>query len=222
MTGVGLTEQGGLLPEEDYLIYLDNIDHGLAVACLAYGLGKRLGCSSQMCHNLAVAGLVHDIGKIPLGRYVEREALISSVEGLKYVRLHSMFSCAILEKRGYVREILDMSLYHHENFDGSGYPRNLRGNEIPFGARIMRVCDVYAALTSDRPYRKAFHHDAAMALMIEEIKNYDLQVFLAFQRYTHEEEFCKESIWARPVSLEEKRGLLRELFPWRKNMADRG
>lgn len=199
---------------KDYIPYLDYIDHGLAVSGLALALGKRLGCSKRMCHDLTVAGLVHDIGKIRLSRYVERGTLINSVEELKYVRLHSMFSCAILEKRGYSRNILSMVLHHHENYDGSGYPRNLRGEEIPFGARILRVCDVYAAVTSDRPYRRAFGHEAAMALMIEEIRNYDLQVFLAFQRYAHEPGFCKESVWSgRDASMDEKKELLWELYP---------
>ena len=193
--------------------YLDYIDHGLAVSSLAMALGKRLGCSSQMCRDLALAGLVHDIGKVRLSRYVERGAQINSVEELKYVRLHSMFSCAILEKRGFSPAVLSMVLHHHENFDGSGYPKNLRGEEIPFGARILRVCDVYAAATSDRPYRKAFDHGAAIALMIEEIRNYDLRVFLAFQRYVHEPGFCKESIWAGMVPRKEKQEVLRELFP---------
>ena len=193
--------------------YLDYIDHGLAVSGLASTLGKRLGCSRQMCRDLAVSGLVHDIGKIRLSRYVERGTLINSVEELKYVRLHSMFSCAILEKRGYSQAVLSMVLHHHENFDGSGYPKNLRGEEIPFGARILRVCDVYAAMTSDRPYRRAFDHGAALALMIEEIRNYDLQVFLAFQRYSHEPDFRKESIWTGMASCRDKQELLGELFP---------
>ena len=72
---------------------------------------------------------------------------------------------------------------------------------------------MYAATTSDRPYRKAFDHGAAIALMIEEIRNYDLRVFLAFQRYVHEPGFCKESIWAGMVPRKEKQEVLRELFP---------
>ena len=71
--------------------------------------------------------------------------------------------------------------------DGSGYPENLSGEAIPLGARIIRVCDVYAALTSDRPYRKSFDRKTAVELMIEDIKDFDIKVFLAFQRMLHEE-----------------------------------
>ena len=83
-------------------------------------------------------------------------------------------------------------LHHHENWDGSGYPDSLRGEEIPYGARILRVCDVFSALISDRPYRKAFDSATAMELMIEEIKNFDIKVFLAFQRIIHRDESYKE------------------------------
>ena len=73
--------------------------------------------------------------------------------------------------------------------DGSGYPDNLRGEEIPYGARIIRVCDVFAALISDRPYRKSFDQDTALELMIEEVKNFDIKVFLAFQRVIHQKNY---------------------------------
>ena len=81
--------------------------------------------------------------------------------------------------------VLKSILYHHENYDGSGYPSNKSGEEIPIGARILRVCDVFAALRSDRPDRKAFDMETVMELMIEEVKNFDMQVFLAFQRVVH-------------------------------------
>ena len=82
--------------------------------------------------------------------------------------------------------MLESILYHHENYDGTGYPSNLSGKEIPLGARILRVCDVYAALSSDRPYRRAFDITTVIDLMIDEIKNFDMEVFLAFQRVIHE------------------------------------
>ncbi|MGX8728838.1 MAG: HD-GYP domain-containing protein, partial [Lachnospiraceae bacterium] len=82
-------------------------------------------------------------------------------------------------------KICEAVLYHHENFDGSGYPENLSGEEIPLGARIIRVCDVFAALTSDRPYRKHFSIEDALQLMIDEITNFDMKIFLAFNRVAH-------------------------------------
>ena len=89
-------------------------------------------------------------------------------------------------------------LYHHENYDGTGYPANLYQDEIPFGARVLRVCDTFAALTSDRPYRKAFDFESAVELMIEESKNFDMLVFLAFLRVIHREDFEEMMAKCRP------------------------
>ena len=99
--------------------------------------------------------------------------------------MHSTLGYEELKGQGYSEFILQTILYHHENYDGTGYPSNLRGREIPKGARILRVCDVFCALSSDRPYRKALEVDNVMQLMIEEIKNFDMEVFLAFQRVVH-------------------------------------
>ena len=71
------------------------------------------------------------------------------------------------------------------NYDGSGYPSNLSGDSIPLGARILRVCDVYAALISDRPYRKAFDVSSVIELMIDEIKNL-IWKFSCIQRVVHD------------------------------------
>ena len=136
-----------------------------------------------------------------------------TVEEIKYVRMHSMFGCAILKRQGFSEKIQEMVLYHHENYDGSGYPKNLQGEEIPLGARILRVCDVFAALLSDRPYRKGFDQQTAVSLMIEEVKNFDMRVFLAFQRMIHEEEI-PPVVWLEALPSAEQQKLLEELlFP---------
>lgn len=162
--------------------------HGCVVSNLAVLIGRELGMGEQACQELAAAGFLHDIGKLELAKYVyghEEETLI--IEEMKYVRRHPRLSAEILEKKGYSQSIIDMVRFHHENCDGSGYPANLSRDEIPIGARIIRVCDVFAALTADRPYRKAFDIDAAIELMIDEAKNFDIQVFLAFMNIVHRE-----------------------------------
>ena len=162
------------------------ISHSICVSNLAYRVAKELGLSQEECHELAVAGFLHDIGKMELAKYVyghEEETL--TVEEMKYVRWHASFGADILEREGYSQRIVEMVRHHHENCDGSGYPKNLTREEIPFGARILRVCDVFAALTSNRPYRKSFDIDTAVDLMIEESKDYDIRVFLAFMRVIH-------------------------------------
>ncbi|MDY3249539.1 MAG: HD domain-containing protein [Candidatus Choladocola sp.] len=166
---------------------MKELSHGIAVSNLACRIGREMKFSEEECHELAVAGFLHDIGKLELAKYVrghEEETLI--IEEMKYVRLHSRLGAAILQKKGYSQKIVDMVKFHHENCDGSGYPMNLVREDIPIGARIIRVSDVFAALTADRPYRKAFDVDTAMELMIEESKDYDIQVFLAFMNVVHE------------------------------------
>ena len=162
------------------------LKHGIAVSNLAYALSKELGLPHEKCYDLAIAGMLHDIGKLKLRSYIngqEKNPLV--IEELKYVRMHSALGYEELKGQGYSDFILKSILYHHENYDGSGYPSNLAGEEIPIGARILRVCDVFCALSQDRSYRKAFDRHTVMELMIDEIKNFDLEVFLAFQRVVH-------------------------------------
>ena len=162
------------------------LNHGIAVSNLAYAVAKELGQEEEFCYQLAIAGMLHDIGKLKLEGYINgQEQNPMVIEELKYVRMHSTLGYEILKDQGYSEYVLESILYHHENYDGSGYPSNKSGREIPVGARILRVCDVYAALSMDRPYRKALEDNEVLRLMIDEIKNFDMQVFLAFQRVIH-------------------------------------
>lgn len=164
----------------------EELNHGIAVSNLAYAVAAELGQDEEFCYQMAIAGMLHDIGKLKLTDYIngqENDPLL--IEELKYVRMHSSLGYEELKDQGYSELVLQSVLYHHENYDGSGYPSNLRGDSIPLGARILRVCDVYAALSSDRPYRKAFDVSTVIELMIDEIKNFDMEVFLAFQRVVH-------------------------------------
>lgn len=198
MVNIKLMEQA----IEDDLAY--GIDHGILVSNLAYYVSKELGESNEFCEQMAIAGFVHDIGKLKLSRYLYgRRQDTLKVEEMKYVRMHSTFSYDILKKADYSDFILDAVYHHHENYDGSGYPDNLKGESIPFGARILRTCDVFAALVSDRPYRKAFDVDTAVELMIDEIKNFDMRIFLAFQRLIHNDDFKKieEGIYGENINL---------------------
>ena len=165
------------------------LHHGMLVSNLAYAVAEELGLPHKQCYDLAIAGMLHDIGKLKLTSYIngqEQDPLV--IEELKYVRMHSTLGYEELKDQGYSDFVLESILYHHENYDGSGYPSNKAGEEIPIGARILRVCDVYAALISDLPYRKGFDISKVMELMIDEVKNFDMQVFLAFQRVVHKDE----------------------------------
>ena len=189
-----MTETKRYVNKKHLLTYTldDQVVHAMRVSNLAYAIGRELGLDEDTCQSLFVAVLLHDIGKEKLRSYVYEEAQNPlMVEEMKYVRMHATLGYEILRERGYPDFILQSVLHHHENMDGSGYPDNLRGEEIPYGARILRVCDVFAALISDRPYRKSFDKATAIELMIEEIKNFDIKVFLAFQRVIHRHDYQK-------------------------------
>ena len=168
------------------------INHGIAVSNLAYQVGETIGLPQDQCYELALAGVLHDIGKLRLSRYVSGKENPLVVEEIKYVRRHPQLGCEALQNRGYSSFVLETIYYHHENYDGSGYPQNLQGEEIPLGSRILRVCYTYAALTEKRPYREAFEPETAIRLMIDEIKNFDMQVFLAFMKVVHRDDQEKE------------------------------
>lgn len=162
------------------------LKHGAVVSNLAYDVATELGLPEEECYQLAIAGMLHDIGKLKLEGYINgQEQNPMVIEELKYVRMHSKLGYEELKDQDYSDFVLESILYHHENYDGSGYPSNLAGKEIPIGARILRVCDVFCALSQERSYRKAFDKHTVMELMIDEIKNFDLEVFLAFQRVVH-------------------------------------
>ena len=174
---------------QDRILEMDlsaELKHGAVVSNLAYDVAKELGRPEEECYQLAIAGMLHDIGKLKLEGYINgQEQNPMVIEELKYVRMHSALGYEELKDQGYSDFVLESILYHHENYDGSGYPSNLAGKEIPIGARILRVCDVFCALSQERSYRKAFDKHTVMELMIDEIKNFDLEVFLAFQRVVH-------------------------------------
>lgn len=180
--------------ENEHLQYIFNdyksgIEHGILVANLTYELAKRLKLDERECYELKIAGMMHDIGKLKLSEYLYgRNSVELSVEEMKYMRMHSKISFDVLKNYEYSDNIMKVVLWHHECYDGSGYPDNLKGTGIPLGARILKVADEFAALISDRPYRKAFDVDTAVNILIEEIKNLDMKVFIEFQRMIHEEE----------------------------------
>lgn len=166
------------------------IDHGILVSKLAHLLAKEMGLDNDFCYAMAEAGLIHDIGKLRLGRYLygrNKNALV--VEEMKYIRMHSSIGYEILLEYGYSEDVSKAVYHHHENYDGSGYPHNIKGESIPLGARILRICDVYATLISDRRNRIAFDKETAIKLLIEEIKNFDMKIFLTFISVVNTEEF---------------------------------
>ncbi|MBQ4284364.1 MAG: coproporphyrinogen dehydrogenase HemZ [Lachnospira sp.] len=183
--------------------FKSGISHGIIVANLAYRLAKRLGLSEEDAYEIKLAGLVHDVGKLKLSQYLYgRNSSGLSIEEMKYMRMHSKMGYDYLKECDFSDCVLQAVLSHHECFDGSGYPDNLEAEDIPLSARIIRVVDSFAAFISDRPYRKAFDYETAVEIMIEENKNFDIRVFIEFQRMIHEPETI-ELIKSSNISLDD-------------------
>ncbi|MCR5202694.1 MAG: HD domain-containing protein [Lachnospiraceae bacterium] len=181
----------GLSQQEIENVYAE-MAHGIVVSNLAKLVAEELEMDTSFVTDITIAGVLHDIGKLRLNKYLNRGLMNKMVvEQMGYVRQHSRHSAIILMENNYSRKIVDAVYYHHENVDGSGYPDGLKGDEIPFMSRILRTCDVFAALTSDRPYRKAFDSETAINMMIDEFNAYDMNVLLAFQRVYHSEKYEK-------------------------------
>lgn len=136
--------------------------HADRVSRIAGAIARQLGLPERQIEQIELAGMLHDIGKIGVeDRILMKPQRLDDDEQL-LMRRHPIYGASILEPSAALRPLVPIVLHHHENFDGSGYPDGLKGDEIPIGSRIMIVADAYEAMTSDRIYRKALGHERAM------------------------------------------------------------
>jgi len=119
-------------------------------------LAQALGMSDERLIHVRHGALLHDIGKIgvPDAILLKPDALTD--EEWQVMRLHPKIAYDLLASIAYLKPALDIPYCHHEKWDGSGYPRGLKGEQIPLAARVFAVVDAWDALTSNRPYRKAW------------------------------------------------------------------
>lgn len=139
--------------------------HSDRVAALALLLGKELGFKTINLKTLVAAGLLHDIGKLEIPDSVLKKPDKLTDEEYAIIQEHPSTGVNILRGKEFPWDVKPLILHHHEAFDGTGYPHGLRGEDIPIGARIICLADVFDALTSDRVYRKAFDTEKALAIM---------------------------------------------------------
>ena len=127
--------------------------------------------------------LLHDMGKLGIPDAILQKPDKLTDEEWKIMRMHPQFAYDMLSRVEYLKAALDIPYCHHEKWDGSGYPRGLKGEEIPVAARIFAVVDVWDALTSDRPYRPAWSKEDTLAYIREQSdKHFDPQVVELFFR----------------------------------------
>ena len=139
----------------------DTEGHTRRVADMTAQLGRTVGCNHEETIQLRRGALLHDIGKMAIPDRILNKPGPLDDEEWKIMRRHPEYAFDMLSRVAYLRPALDVPYCHHEKWDGSGYPRGLASEEIPFAARIFAVIDVWDALRSDRPYRKAWSTEKA-------------------------------------------------------------
>jgi len=159
--------------------------HSHHVRDLSIAFGRKIDLASAQMETLAFAAEIHDIGKIAINEFIiNKPGLFTEAEYLM-VRHHAQLGASLIELLGLDPLIPLIILHHHENFDGSGYPHKIKGNQIPLEARIIRITDTYDALTSNRGYRTAYPHKKALAIMEQDNDFFDpqlLEIFFRMQR----------------------------------------
>ena len=165
------------IQERDIVTY----EHSRRAATYAQRLARYLGWSRREARDLALAALVHDLGKTWIGNDILNKSAALSAEERRKMERHPVIGARILIGCDVHPFYVETVLYHHEAWNGQGYPVGLKGDEIPLSARILAVADVYDVLTSQRPYKAPLPIDNARARLLEGSgTNFDPMVLQAF------------------------------------------
>lgn len=182
------------IQERDIVTY----EHSRRVATYAQRLARYLGWSRRDARDLALASLVHDLGKTWIGNDILLKSKALSDEERRTIERHPVIGARILIGCDVHPFYVETVLYHHEAWDGRGYPTGLRGEEIPLSARILTVADVYDVLTSQRPYSTPMSKEAARErILLGSSRSFDPTIVRAFlylldsqPNFTLPERFC--------------------------------
>lgn len=160
-----------------------NVNHTSRVSRLASVIATELGMRREDIRLLQKAAILADIGKIEIAQGIISKPGALSEQEWKEMKRHPELGYRILVSIRHLRDAGPIVLSHHERFDGQGYPRGLKGEEIPLGARIFSLADAYCAMTSDRPHRKKMSHEVALKeILRNSLTQFDPEVVRAFVR----------------------------------------
>ena len=163
----------------------DNIgsEHTSRVSQLASTVASELGLRHEEARLLQKAAFLADIGKAEIAENILNKPGELSDQEWTQMKRHPELGYEILSEFSHLRDAAEIVYSHHERFDGQGYPRGLKGDDIPIGARIHMVVDAYGAMTSDRPHRKKMSHDTAVKeILRNSLTQFDPEVVRAFVR----------------------------------------
>jgi putative two-component system response regulator len=174
--------------ERDIITY----EHSRRVAVYAYRLAREMGRPRRAGRDLALAALVHDLGKTWVQNAVLHKKSALSTDERQTIEQHPRVGARFLQIYGAPDALVDIVRHHHEAYDGHGYPDGLTGAEIPLGARIVSVADVFDVLTSERPYKQAMDVATARECIAHGAgTHFDPEVVAAFLRLLADnEQFC--------------------------------
>ncbi len=155
--------------------------HSRRVAGLCVTVAKQLRINSDHLTNLERAAILHDIGKVAVADAILAKPGPLDEAEWREMKKHPVVGYQMVKDVPFLTEAAEIILSHHEHFDGTGYPRGFKGEEIPLGARIFSVVDAYDAMTSDRPYRTALPHEHALQEITRNVgSQFDPRVVDAF------------------------------------------
>jgi diguanylate cyclase (GGDEF)-like protein/putative nucleotidyltransferase with HDIG domain len=176
--------------------------HIQRVRTLAEGLARAVGYPEDQMEGLKAAALLHDIGKLAVPEYIlSKPGKLTAAEYSK-VMIHPVVGADILSNVEFPYEVVPIVKHHHERYDGNGYPAGLKGEEIPFGARILTIVDCYEALTTNRPHRPRYTRDQALELMRGESgRTFDPVILKSFFEIVDSLENSLPSVSTHPMSL---------------------
>jgi putative nucleotidyltransferase with HDIG domain len=159
----------------------DTEGHTQRVTDMALKLARRLGLSEAELVHIRRGALLHDIGKMAVPDSILLKPGPLSEEEWDVIRQHPRYAYELLSSISYLGPALDIPHFHHEKWDGTGYPHRLKDNQIPLYARLFAVIDVYDALTSNRPYRQAWSREEAFTYIRDEKgKHFDPAIAIEF------------------------------------------
>lgn len=157
--------------------------HSMAVAALMSLLARQLGLSDPEVLEAAMGGLLHDMGKASTPLEILNKPGQLTDQEMEVVRLHPLDGHRMLTQGGVENAVvLEIALHHHEKMDGTGYPHRLAGEEISLMARMGAICDVYDAISSDRPYKRGWDPAESLKQMASWKGHFDPSIFNAFVR----------------------------------------
>ena len=161
--------------------------HSLRVTELTIRLAQAYGLTEEEITHIRRGALLHDMGKIGVPDAILQKPAALSDEEWRVMRKHPQYVYDMLYSVQYLRPALSIPYCHHEKWDGTGYPRGLKGEQIPISARLFAVADVWDALTSDRPYRPAWSREQALDFIREQSgSHFDPQAVELFLRLIQE------------------------------------